>query len=810
MRGRRRGATLLVALAILVALSILGLSLMLSTARVTAGTRELMRFRDLSSAEAVLELLKASLVSQAISPAERNLPVLRSRWASVWEPAGGNLDRFELLTVRPDGTSDLGSGSSPAFLKQIYLVKTSSTGDQPVQLESVLEIRGQPFEAASTVSSPLWPRERRVWVTAGPEGCLEALEPDLGGGSQGPGVTGGMKRLWDVREALDFASGYAEPLKPGALLRSLGGKGPEKVSFWPGRNLLDTEDGRIVRARTPVAQAPGARTPGVQTPGAQTLGRAPALSATYGPPQTVKAPGQVWFLVNDILGYPDFAWKQRNRRPVVLAASDVADVHAFDLETGSEAFAFPGSGSRIGGPAALSVADVFIDAAWAGGGADCARLVNRPGTHCQWRTLAFVPRSRGGLFALDLTQPDPEAATANAPGCLADPSARPVLLCSGPYPALAWEAPPEKLEDSAAAMGRPAIGRLEVRPRGETLPKDRFVVFVSGGFDPKDVLHLGKNVVPANRKGAVLYALDAGTGEILFRWDRGVSVRDGRTEERRFAALPGGASLVDSNGDGSVDAVFFGDLNGSIWLLRLEDGLSEESVAELVFDGETGDSGTPECAGKNANGVAVGCGGERGVSFPPVVFTHPRGSYRRLGVAWVTAGGPLEAFRKGPAEVVSIPVQTGRTQRRGDLLDAGSLEKRETVCGKRPGPISISGFRAELPGSEEPESGLSLVNGYLVLGTRGAADGGRLYRVEMRSGAPCAGADCCPESAAFWPETNGVFRTGPAAGTSVPRVFPAKGGGVSAGVIRGEGRNGRELVERPLGLILDETETRER
>ncbi len=227
----------------------------------------------------------------------------------------------------------------------------------------------------------------------------------------------------------------------------------------------------------------------------------------------------------------------------------------------------------------------------------------------------------GSVYLLDITQPDPlgtttHLATSGAkapPGCLPStsaPSSYPATNCATDsngaltaWPRILWEFndtpsngipalagftdPPANVPSDLDAVGeigrnrpdlgetwsRPAIGRIEVK-KGTTTGtinqhtclaassvtcEDLWVVIFGGGF------HRGRQ----NRQGNWLYILNAETGEVLYKANKGTPNSDGTGTAVSFGSIPAEVSALDTNVDGYLDRLYFGDVNGRMWKLDL-------------------------------------------------------------------------------------------------------------------------------------------------------------------------------------------------------------------------------------------------
>ena len=150
----------------------------------------------------------------------------------------------------------------------------------------------------------------------------------------------------------------------------------------------------------------------------------------------------------------------------------------------------------------------------------------------RWRTVILSGERSGGrsYFCVDVTDP-----------------ADPIIL---------WE-------KSDAAMGytwsRPEISWAKIGGQ------EKFVAFVGGGLSATD------NV------GNAVYVLDMENGDIL----RKFTVGDASNK------VPAGATGFDSNSDGRVDGVYFGDTSGVLWKIKidLEEDVNKWSLVKLFDPG---------------------------------------------------------------------------------------------------------------------------------------------------------------------------------------------------------------------------------
>jgi hypothetical protein len=135
-----------------------------------------------------------------------------------------------------------------------------------------------------------------------------------------------------------------------------------------------------------------------------------------------------------------------------------------------------------------------------------------------WSTVLISGERAGGngYFALDVTDPK-----------------------DGNYPGVLWEM-------TDAGMGntwsRPEIGWVRISGQ------EKFVAFVGGGYSANDDV------------GNTFYVIDIADGSILRKFVVGGSKNK----------IPAGATAFDSDLDGRVNGVYFGDINGVLWKIKID------------------------------------------------------------------------------------------------------------------------------------------------------------------------------------------------------------------------------------------------
>jgi hypothetical protein len=179
-----------------------------------------------------------------------------------------------------------------------------------------------------------------------------------------------------------------------------------------------------------------------------------------------------------------------------------------------------------------------------------------------WTTLLCFGLRQGGeaYYALDVT-----------------------AVGTSPQPKVLW-----KFEDatwSGNSWGEPAVGRIRVQNPDDTAQvMQKWVVFLTGGF-------AFNSENPLDQKGKAIFMVDAGTGELLWMlgYDSTISysgdvppegilrtVESGDnkllTKEDVFNfPIPSAMTAVDTDGNGYVDTLYFGNTGGQLFKIDTSD-----------------------------------------------------------------------------------------------------------------------------------------------------------------------------------------------------------------------------------------------
>ncbi len=251
--------------------------------------------------------------------------------------------------------------------------------------------------------------------------------------------------------------------------------------------------------------------------------------------------------------YGTFAANNKDRKKVVYVGANDGMLHAFDAANGAELFAYVPS-SMYAGLSQLSNPNYahlyYVD------GTPTVGDVFYGGA---WHTLLAAGMRGGakGLFALDVTNPAGFTNEANAASIVR------------------WEF--QDSADMGYVFGQPLLVKTN---------NGRWSVIVSGGYES------------ANGH-AVLFVIDAEDGSLVKKLDTGSGTNNGLS----------GPAAIDANGDGVVDFVYAGDLNGNLWKFDLT-----SSDASLWAVG-------------NGTAALYAAGVTKPITSAPDVTRHPKGGF---------------------------------------------------------------------------------------------------------------------------------------------------------------------------------------
>jgi len=233
-----------------------------------------------------------------------------------------------------------------------------------------------------------------------------------------------------------------------------------------------------------------------------------------------------------VFNFPDAAFPQKyskfkstwkgNRETIVYVGANDGMLHAFSDIDGKEKFGIV-STNHLGKVKELrtNTHQFFVDSS------PKAYDVFFGGA---WRTV-LVSGQRGGgnyYFALDVTDPK-----------------------DSNYPQVIWDFTDPGMGDT---WSRPEIGW--VRLKGV----EKFVAFVGGGYtDPTKAIY--------DNIGNTFYVIDMADGSLLRKF-----ILPGPANNK----VPAGATAFDSDLDGRVNGVYFGDINGVLWKIKID---GEEDIA---------------------------------------------------------------------------------------------------------------------------------------------------------------------------------------------------------------------------------------
>jgi len=281
------------------------------------------------------------------------------------------------------------------------------------------------------------------------------------------------------------------------------------------------------------------------------------------------------------MGYPDtiqgghpystWAASQSSRSPRIYVGANDGMLHGLDAATGEEKFAYIPSAVYKNLPylAAQTYAQnhkFFVDGqpsigdAYIGSG---------------WRTILVGGLNAGGqgIYALDVTNPSALGASS-----------------------VLWEFTDKDDADLGYTFSVPAIAKTR---------NDKWVAIFGNGYN--NTVADGAASASGN---AVLYVVDLETGALIKKLDTGRGYSAVTPQQPNGLSTPAAA---DVDGDGRVEFVYAGDLQGNLWKFDL----SDSSAASWTV----ANSGQPLFSAKDSTGKA------QPITTRPEVSYHPKGGY---------------------------------------------------------------------------------------------------------------------------------------------------------------------------------------
>ena len=303
---------------------------------------------------------------------------------------------------------------------------------------------------------------------------------------------------------------------------------------------------------------------------------------------------------------------EADRVQYIFAGTNEGYLHAFDTETGEEKFAFMPAEFLSTLPEALYLnAGTENDHAYGIDGSITADVIRDTNGDASQVIIYFGLRRGGNSFyALDVTDiNNPKLLWKNGKA-KTGPSSEPAFDSKGQ----SW---------SPIYIAR--VGKGSDRTPTEA-------VFVSGGYDEDEDRDLpdGSNDLDPSKIGDQIPVADFDEGNNLYIYRAGNGADAGdllwsmppSMRSQITNSIPGGLRPLDTNFNGLIDRVYFGDTGGNVWRLdlseTLEDGDTNSHLTKLASLGGTGvdnrmffnepDVSTLKLRGKNVFGIAIGSG----------------------------------------------------------------------------------------------------------------------------------------------------------------------------------------------------------
>lgn len=234
--------------------------------------------------------------------------------------------------------------------------------------------------------------------------------------------------------------------------------------------------------------------------------------------------------------YSTFRTAKKNRSGMVYVGANDGMLHAFDATSGEEKLAY--IPSMLIGKLKQLATDTDTHQYYVDGTPTIADA--KIGT--AWKTLLVGGLNAGGqgIYALDVSDPANFSA-ANAASIVQ------------------WEFTDDGSESGGKQFGDPDLGYTFSRPVIAQLRGGHWVAIFGNGYN--NTAADGKASTTGN---AVLYVVNLADGSLRHKLDTGKGYAADPSGGKRPNGLASPA-VVDSDGDGFVDAVYAGDLFGNLW-----------------------------------------------------------------------------------------------------------------------------------------------------------------------------------------------------------------------------------------------------
>ncbi len=284
----------------------------------------------------------------------------------------------------------------------------------------------------------------------------------------------------------------------------------------------------------------------------------------------------------------------KNRKPFVYVGANDGMLHAFDALTGAIQFSYmPGviaEGNLISKTSSMNYGDTVAHSYGVNGspsvadvkfGQTCSLLTSNCDTDDGWKTILVGGLSHGGkgIYALDVTDPNR----------LNETNASDIVL---------WEFTGSDDTGLGYTFSQPQIARICNTRVGTFKPQ------MCTSSTPVAVF--GGGVNPASGK-AKLFVLNLETGAVI----KTLEVAGGTNTTPNALATP---AVVDVDGDGVMEYVYAGDLNGKMWKFDVQSATG----AKVDFGGE------PLYHAKMPVGKNFV---NQPITSAPEIYNHPWGGY---------------------------------------------------------------------------------------------------------------------------------------------------------------------------------------
>lgn len=195
-------------------------------------------------------------------------------------------------------------------------------------------------------------------------------------------------------------------------------------------------------------------------------------------------------------------------------------------------------------------------------------------------------------------------------------------------PQLLWRLDGNTLPGLGQTWSAPMPTRVDIQ--GASQNPDKLALVIGGGYEPDQ----DNPLLSTDTIGNSIYIVDSVTGALLWHGSKNGTHKSFDTPNRSMDySIPARIRIVDIDGDGFLDRMYAGDMGGQVWRFDVHNG---KPASELVTGGVIAQLGGAPLAEPDAKDV------RRFYNAPDVAFINTReGNFAHIGIGSGHRGHPL-------------------------------------------------------------------------------------------------------------------------------------------------------------------------